>query len=160
MTAITLDAKIAALTITAPNSDAKMPDLTLNIRDMKNIPPELALTDYPCLFPQPDGNYWRDNSTTPGVFDSMNGREFDQFNLNYYLALAPVGSVRGPWELYADALNLGIALKEAIRCIDDQMTKISGVAISGVKVLQDAAGGRFYGCTVAISAQEYIPGTG
>ena len=59
MSAIDLDAAIAALTITVQSSDTDMDDLTLHMRGMSDIPPELAVGDYPCHFPQPDGNFWK-----------------------------------------------------------------------------------------------------
>ena len=157
MSAITLDAAIVALTIAVNNSDTSTDDLTLHMRGMSDIPPELAVGDYPCHFPQPDGNFWKENDTEPGVFDNITGREFSQYSLNYYMALAPVGSVRGPWELYANAINLTITLKEKVRGIDlRSLTKVSGITVSGIKVLRDAADHPFHGCTVQVSAQEYI----
>lgn len=157
MSAIDLDTAIAALSIVVANSDTTKGNLTLNMLDMLNIPPELAVGDYPCHFPQPDGNFWKENDTEPGVFDNITGREYSQYSLNYYMALAPVGSVRGPWELYANAINLTLALKEQVRGIDlRSLTKISGVIVSGVKVLRDASDHQFYGCTVQVNAQEYI----
>jgi hypothetical protein len=157
MSAIDLDAAIAVLVVTVSNYDTTKGNLTLNMRDMNNVPPELALVDYPCLFPNPDGNFWKENDTEPGVFDNITGREYSQYSLNYLLALAPLGSVRGPWELYTNSIRLTIALKEKIRGIDlKTLTKVSGVAVSGVRVLEDAGGHKFHGCTVAVSAQEYI----
>ena len=161
MSAIDLDAAIAALVITVPDSDTTKGNLTLHMRDMNHIPPELAEVDYPCFFPQPDGNFYKENDTTPGVFDQMVGREYSQFSLNYYLALAAVGSGRGIWEYYANSINLSVALKEKIRGIDLRtLTKIAGVTITGVRVLRDAADHPFHGCAVAVSAQEYLPEQG
>ena len=157
MSAITLDAALAALVISVADSDTTKGALVMHMRAMNNIPPELAEVDYPCHFPQPDGNFWKENDTEPGVFDNVTGREFSQYSLNYYMALAPVGSVRGPWELYANAINLTLALKEKVRGIDlKSLTKISGIIVSGVKVLRDASDHPFYGCTVQVNAQEYI----
>lgn len=157
MSVVDLDTAIGNLGISVSNSDTALGALVLNMRNMSNIPPELAEVDYPCHFPNPDGNFWKENDTTPGVFDNVTGREFSQYSLNYLMALAPVGAVRGPWELYANAINLTIALKEKIRGLDIKMTKISGIVVSGVRNLKDAAGKSFYGCTVQVNAQEYIP---
>jgi hypothetical protein len=157
MSEIELDDAVAALTVTVANVDKTAAALVLHIRDRNNVPPELADVDYPCLFPSPHGDFWREVSSTPGVFDNETGREYSQYSLNYLLALVPVGAVRGPWEVYGNALALALALKLAVRGIDLTMTKISGISISGVKVLTDAAGKSFLGCQVAISAQEYSP---
>jgi len=157
MSVIDLDTAINKLVVTVANYDTTKGNLTLHIRDMNNVPPELAEVDYPCLFPDPDGNFWKENDTTPGVFDNVTGREFSQYSLNYRMALVPLGSVRGPWELYTNSIRLTLALKELIRGLDLSMTKISGIAVSGVKVLTDAGGNKFHGCTVQVSAQEYVP---
>jgi len=156
MSAVDLDAAISQLVVLVPNFDTTLGALVMSMRDMNNVPPELSEVDYPCLFPDPDGNFWKETDTTPGVFDNATGRELSSFSLNYRMALAPLGSVRGPWELYGNAINLTIALKESVRGIDLPMTKISGITVSGVKTLADASNNKFYGCTVAISAQEYI----
>ena len=157
MSEVDLDNAVAMLSVTVHNVDITAPDIALHIRDRNNIPPELAEVDYPCLFPSPHGDFWRESSSTPGVFDNVTGREFNQYGLTYMLALVPVGTVCGPWEVYGNALNLAIALKLAVRGIDVPMTKVSGITISGVKTLTDAAGKSFLGCLVVITAQEYSP---
>ena len=157
MSAIDLDTAIAKLVVTVNNSDTSLSPLALHIFSMTAIPPELAEVDFPALFPRPDGEFWKENDTTPGTFDNVTGREFSQYSLTYLLALSPVGAVRGPWEVYGNAIALAVALKEAIRGLDIKMTKVSAVVVSGVKTLLDASGKAFQGCVVTVSAQEYLP---
>jgi hypothetical protein len=155
MSIIDLDDAISQLTVTVNNSDTDMADLTLHIFTRKNVPLALAETDYPALFPDPR-EYWKEQDTTPGVFDNVTGREFSVTGAVYDLALAPVGAIRGPWEAYDNAINLTLALKELIRGIDLPMTKISGISISGVIPMKDASDNSFWGCKVGIAMQEYI----
>lgn len=153
MSEITLDAAIGALSVSITTPIVK----TLRIFSLAAIPQEVFERDCPVLFPAPSG--WLGQSTSiPGNFDNViAGRIAYNHTLTYILAYAEAGSGRGLSDFYSGMAALRLALIQKIARIDLTAMSIKSVACSQFGQLQDPAGKAFYGCTVTVTALEYIP---
>jgi len=145
MSAQTLDSAIAALTITG-----------LTIKSLSNIPQEVFDRDCPLLFPSPS-NWLGQGAATPGNFDNViAGRVQYEHNLTYVLAYAQLSTGRGISDFYNGMATLVYTLVSKLIRIDLVAMSIKKVSVTSFGQLTDPAG-KFYGCGLTVTAQEYIP---
>lgn len=145
MTASSLDTAIAGMTVTG-----------LRFFSVSLMPQEIAPSQCPAMFPAPDG-WLGEQDTTPGVFDNIvSVLKQHNYTLTYRLAYAPAGSGRGLADHYSGIADMTQAIQKALFQIDQTMTTIERVTVSQFGTIKDPADNSFYGCTVTVSAREYM----
>ena len=145
----TITTAIAALTITEGA-------VTLNILDMGETPTAIDERTCPVMFSDPEAiiNNFVTTRDTMGAAGAA-GYSFG-YDLNYYLAYAPVGSQRSIGDIMPTLIDWARAFVAGIVAADDTIGNVDifpSVGVIGTVI--DPLGNAFYGLRVTISIKEY-----
>ena len=147
---VTLAQSIAALTITNGGK-------TLTILEFGETPDSIDLRTCPVMFVDPETTITNFTTTRTGMGPGTGDVHGYAYTLNYYAAIAPVGSGRGIAEAAEECAEWAQVITNAIAEADDTLIASNNVTadVSAIGIITDPTGGVYHGLRIGVRVEEF-----